>query len=752
MATPERVATAEFQALRRQHIDLFVVDEAHCIAQWGHDFRPAYLELREVIARLGRLPVLALTATATPDVVEDIARQLGIDRFHVVNTGIYRPNLHYEVRRTVNVEQKRRDLVDLLRDGDGTGIIYASTVKAAEEVTGFLQSHQFRVAAYHGRLAAQQLPAAARALRIGHHPRLDQLGTLPAVRQLPESDPGRRRLTRRPPAGLRLPPAGCTLLGVPRPSGYPSMDRRQFLAGTAGTAILAALRADRLEGAVQPPPDPRWDRGRLRHLLPAASDSAFLIKASFDSPVAAAALRVDGRAIPGRRNDTAGECWQFLATGLSPGRTYPLALTGPSNQILCEPWELATLPAADARPGRLRVLFFTCAGGPESDSLTRGNLPTAVRNRLLRRGLTFRPDVAVANGDHVYWDLHSARGKELETARLREFDRSAPVFGTTNETVLKRVAGPQIVPVYGTDFRSTPVFFLQDDHDHFENDEGTDAIITFPPRWFQLQLARATQQLYYPEFLAHASRPANLPWSSTSGRGDLSESFGTLRFGRLAEVLLYDVRRTMTLAGPTAVFVDPEVERWLLARTAASEVTHVVHAPSNPFGWSAGKWGEWYPDVLDPDPAARRLTTAVAKPYWQPGWLAQHDRLMQAIARMPGRVPLVVSGDLHALALGQVLRAGSQRFDANPVTTVLSGPIGTGPGGWPSVFRAIGALPPSHLDLREAVKPIEQHGFTLADFLPDRVVLRLFKWDVRNEPPEAIDRLEPFHTAELRRP
>ena len=78
-----------------------------------------------------------------------------------------------------------------------------------------------------------------------------------------------------------------------------------------------------------------------------------------------------------------------------------------------------------------------------------------------------------------------------------------------NEAVLKRAAAPQIVPVYGTDVRSTPIFFLQDDHDYFDNDEGTDLIVTFPPPWFQLQLARATQQLYYPEFLADATRPAS---------------------------------------------------------------------------------------------------------------------------------------------------------------------------------------------------------------------------------------------------
>jgi hypothetical protein len=252
--------------------------------------------------------------------------------------------------------------------------------------------------------------------------------------------------------------------------------------------------------------------------------------------------------------------------------------------------------------------------------------------------------------------------------------------------------------------------------------------------------------MYYPEFLPDPERPSNLPWSSSDGGAAVSESFGTLRYGRLAEILLYDVRRNMTLNGPSATFVTPEVEAWLQARTAARGVTHLVHGPSNPPGWSAGKWGEWYPDILGDD---GKLTAAKAKPYWQSGWLKQHDRLMQAMAAMDGRRPLVVSGDLHSVGIGHILRAGTLDFRTRPITTVLSGPVGTAPGGWTSAFRGVGATPPAHLDLQEDLKPIEQHGFTLADFLPDRIVLRMFKWDVKTQPPEAIDTLEPFHTAEL---
>ena len=537
----------------------------------------------------------------------------------------------------------------------------------------------------------------------------------------------------------------------------PLVDRKKFLAGSAGAMGAAFFRGaplDALTSQIAAPQSQTWDAGQVRHLLPTVSESRILIKVSFEQALSAApTLRVGARSFPGRMNDTGGNFWQFYATDLDAGATHSLSLVAANGSSLCEPWTLSTFPPTDARPDRFRLLFFTCAGGPEGTytgiGQRRGNLPTAIRNRLLRRALSFNPDASVANGDHIYWDLHRWSGQLTGAlsprAETSNFDFSGSVFGTSNEAALMLATGPQIVPVYGTDFRSTPVFFLQDDHDHWEND----AAGAFPIAWFQLQLARATQQLYYPEFLPEANRPVGLPWSSSSDRGDLSESFGTIRYGSLAEVLLYDVRRTMTL-GPTAVFVDPNVEEWLVARTTSPGVRHVVHAPSNPFGWSAGKWGEWYPDILDS--AAGALTTAVPKAYWQDGWLRQHDRLVDAMSGMRARSPLVVSGDLHAIGAGKMQRAGTLDLAANPVTTVLSGPVGTSPGGFPSVVRGVGSSPSSHLDLDETVPPIEEHGFTLVDFLPDRMVLSLFRWDVNSQPLEAIDSLEAFYTTELSTP
>jgi ATP-dependent DNA helicase RecQ len=160
--TPERLATSEFrEMLAALTVDLIVVDEAHCVSQWGHDFRPAYLEIKDAIQALGgprrrRPPVLALTATAPDQTLASIVSELGMTRPEIVNTGVYRPNLHYEVVRTVNEPQKREQLARLLSESDGTGIVYTSTVKQVDLVEALLSGLGFRVAKYHGRMSARQ--------------------------------------------------------------------------------------------------------------------------------------------------------------------------------------------------------------------------------------------------------------------------------------------------------------------------------------------------------------------------------------------------------------------------------------------------------------------------------------------------------------------------------------------------------------------------------------------------------------------
>ena len=154
--TPERLEDDNFvEVLKRLRIPLFVVDEAHCISQWGHDFRPAYLNLGRVIAALGHPTVLALTATATPAVREDIVTQLGIPHTKPIVRGFDRPNLVYEVIRATSDIEKLRALRTKLSGPlrDALGIIYTATIKNTYVVSEYLRDELGIVAdVYHSKL------------------------------------------------------------------------------------------------------------------------------------------------------------------------------------------------------------------------------------------------------------------------------------------------------------------------------------------------------------------------------------------------------------------------------------------------------------------------------------------------------------------------------------------------------------------------------------------------------------------------
>lgn len=147
---PERFRARSFvEALAPCKLSLFAVDEAHCLSQWGHDFRPDYLRLSQALEPLGRPRVAAFTATATPEVRDDIVHHLGLRSPKVTVSGFARPNLAFSVHPVDSTEAKRKRLRELIRE-HGTGIIYCATRKTVEQVSAFLRADGLAHVTYHG--------------------------------------------------------------------------------------------------------------------------------------------------------------------------------------------------------------------------------------------------------------------------------------------------------------------------------------------------------------------------------------------------------------------------------------------------------------------------------------------------------------------------------------------------------------------------------------------------------------------------
>ena len=155
--TPERLQSEDFlqQLQSCGGISLLVVDEAHTIVQWGHDFRPAFQAIGDARKRLGNPPVLALTATATEDVQNEIVQSLHMRKEVRINTGTDRQNLFFSVHPTVTNEAKFARILEMLEHEQGTGIIYTASVRSADELYAFLSDHGVSAAHYHGKMTAK---------------------------------------------------------------------------------------------------------------------------------------------------------------------------------------------------------------------------------------------------------------------------------------------------------------------------------------------------------------------------------------------------------------------------------------------------------------------------------------------------------------------------------------------------------------------------------------------------------------------
>lgn len=157
LITPESVCSPAVQeTLEGVKFSLFCVDEAHCVSQWGHDFRPAYLGLRRAAQVLGRPPILGLTATATPAIAEDVLVQLGMKDSHVCRVSFHRPNLAFDVRKVAGEADKLRVLGKLIQRLRRPGIVYCATVRAVDDLYVALRHGKIPVERYNGKMTTEE--------------------------------------------------------------------------------------------------------------------------------------------------------------------------------------------------------------------------------------------------------------------------------------------------------------------------------------------------------------------------------------------------------------------------------------------------------------------------------------------------------------------------------------------------------------------------------------------------------------------
>jgi hypothetical protein len=476
---------------------------------------------------------------------------------------------------------------------------------------------------------------------------------------------------------------------------------------------------------------------RVKHILASASHEKLALSVSVSKKTSKLDLVLNNQKVNGTQVDSLGTNWQFISPKLESNTTYKLQLLS-EEEAIYKPWEIKTFPSPNSEVENVSIMSFTCAGGPQGFKISGKELfkPLKFRQKIFEEGLSKKPDFVISIGDHIYWDLRGensppvGRNSKLIKfflgsyigLRYGRFNRSESATSPSNEKVLKKIGSEQIASLYGTRFKSTPIFFIPDDHDYFENDDAEKEIVTFPADDFSKDAFKNMSNLFYPPLL---DTPDGIP-----GR-----KIGKIRYGKIFEGLIADCAGDMSLGNKNACLISRENENWILSRIKDSNAMHLAFIPSHPFGYTAGKWREWYPDVVAEDgkkgtvvnqllsSTKGTLTTDADKYLWQEGWFMQHQRLIKSMSERKGS-RFTFSGDIHAIGAASIIKSGSLNLK-NEVKTFLVGSVGSSSAGWPSFARGIIAESPQDLVCKSIYKIREENGFTLFKIKNNKVLAEI---------------------------
>ena len=477
---------------------------------------------------------------------------------------------------------------------------------------------------------------------------------------------------------------------------------------------------------------------KVNHILASATHEKLAISVSLSKKTTKLELMLDNKVIiKGIQKDRIGTNWQFISDKLLSDHSYKLQLIS-EGDLIYKPWNLKTFPGPDTKVENVSVMAFTCAGGPEGFKISGKEFfkPLKFRQKVFAEGLSLNPDFAISIGDHIYWDLRGENAPQVGRKNklikfflgsyiglvYGSFNRSEEASSSKNEKVLKNIGNDQIASLYGTRFKSTPIFFIPDDHDYFENDDAEEKLVTFPADDFSKDAFKQMADLFYPPLL-------------DTPDGQPKRKIGRIRYGNAFEGLIADCAGDMTLGDKKALLISKKNEEWLLSRIDQSKAKTLAFIPSHPFGYTAGKWREWYPDVVAEEGASGTvinellsgnkgsLTTEVNKYLWQEGWFFQHQRLIKAISERKGS-RFVFSGDIHAIGAVSIIKSGKLKLK-NKLKSFLVGSVGSSSAGWPSFARGITAESPESLACESIYEVKEENGFTFFNISKDKVLAEI---------------------------